>query len=353
MKSTHSAILLASLMLTACDRSQPHAAQAPLPSVQVQVAHPTRGPITRYITLPATIRPYQQVTLHAKVAGYLKTISVDRGDQVKEGDLLAELEAPELLADQSRLQAEVDVAKTDLQRLDDAQKKAPDLIVPLTVDLARSKYEVAAANLKRNETLLRYCRIVAPFSGTITRRWADPGALIPAATSGAPQNAALLTLMDNSRLRIEVAIPQAEALYVKKDLPVELKLDEFVGKKFSGKITRFADALDDMSKTMATEVELENATHELRPGMFLTAKVGIDHKSDTLLIPVEALLVEKVKTSVFKFVDGKARKSPVKTGFEDGVSVEILEGAGSDDAIILVGKLALADGQPVTGKEAK
>src|SRR5437762_2929307 len=91
MKSTCSASLLASLlMLTACDRSQPHAAPPPLASVQVKVVHPIRGPITRYITLPATIRAYHQVTLHAKVAGYLKTISVDRGDQVKEGDLLAE-----------------------------------------------------------------------------------------------------------------------------------------------------------------------------------------------------------------------------------------------------------------------
>lgn len=322
--------------------------------VNVQVTQPQRGPITRRVTLPAVIRADQHVTLYAKVPGYLKFIKVDRGDQVKEGDVLAEVEAPELLADQAKYQAEVKVTKTDFQRLAEAQKKAPDLVVPLTVETAKGKYEMALANWKRNETLLGYTRIVAPFSGTITKRWVDVGALIPAATaSSSPQSAAVVTLIDSSKLRIEVAVPAPEAPLVKRELEAEVRVDELPGKVFKGKVTRFADALDDATQTMTTEVLLPNPARELRPGMFATVKLAIEHKADTLLIPVDALVVEKAKTSVFKLVDGKVQKVPVRAGFEDGKAVEILDGVTANETLILTGKLTLTDGQPVKVTEGK
>ncbi len=347
-----SAVLLG--LLCGCDHSVAEAPKAAAPPVTVQSVQPTRGSITRSVTLPAVIRANQHVTLYAKVAGYLKSIKVDRGDQVKEGDVLAEVEAPELLADQTKFQVEADVAKTDSQRLTEAQKKAPDLVMPLTVDTARGKYEIALANFKRNETLLAYTKIIAPFSGTITKRWVDVGALIPAATaSSSPQNAAVLTLMDNSKVRIEVAVPSSEAPLVKKELEVEIRVDELPGKVFKGKITRFADVLDDATKTMATEIELPNPTRELRAGMFATVKLAIDHKADTLLVPVDALVLEKVRTSLFTLVDGKAKKVPVKVGFEDGKSVEILDGVTASETVLLIGKLTLTDGQPVKVTEGK
>ncbi len=346
--------LLAMGLLSGCDHSATEAPKPAVPPVNVQIVRPHRGDIVRRLTLPATIRAYQQATLYAKVAGYLKSIQVDRGDHVKEGDVIAEVEAPELLADQAKYQAEVEVTKADSQRLTEAQKKAPDLVVPLTVDTAKGKYEIALANLKRNETLLAYTKIIAPFSGTITKRWVDVGALIPAATaSSSPQNAAVVTLMDRTKVRIEVAVPEAEAPLVKTGIEAEVAMDELPGKVFKGQVTRFADALDEATRTMVTEIELPNPTRELRAGMFATVKLAIDHKTDTLLIPVEALVVEKVKTSVFTLVDGKAKKLPVKVGFEDGKSVEILEGVTANDNVILTGKLTLSDGQPVKATEGK
>jgi membrane fusion protein (multidrug efflux system) len=130
-------------------------------------------------------------------------------------------------------------------------------------------------------------------------------------------------------------------------------MDERPGKVFKGKVSRFADALDEATRTMVAEIELPNPTRELRAGMFATVKLAIDRRADSLLIPVEALVVEKVKTSVFTLVDGKAKKLPVKVGFEDGKSVEILEGVTANDAVILTGKLTLADGQPVNATEGK
>src|ERR1051326_766349 len=125
------------------------------PPVEVRTIHPFKGDITRGITLPGEVKPYQQATLYAKVAGYLKTIAVDKGDQVQAGALLAEIEVPELLADHARYRAEVEVTGIDFKRLSESQKKAPDLVMPQTVDDARGKWDVAKAELERVETLLK------------------------------------------------------------------------------------------------------------------------------------------------------------------------------------------------------
>src|SRR5437899_11604742 len=123
---------------------------------------------------------YQETTLYAKVAGYLKTISVDKGDTVKEGDLLAEIEAPEMLADLVKAKAEAEAAQLDYKRVTEAQKKASDLVTRQIADTAKAKSGVAVAGVQRIETLLSYARITAPFFGVIRPRWGDRVALIPA-----------------------------------------------------------------------------------------------------------------------------------------------------------------------------
>jgi membrane fusion protein (multidrug efflux system) len=351
-----SSVLLAGCLLSGCDN--PSAIEPPKPAapppVEVVVTQAKRGPITRSINLPATIRARQQVTLYAKVAGYLKSIRVDRGDRVKEGEIIAEVEAPELLADQAKFAAEVDIAKTDFRRLNEARQKAPDLVVTLTVDTAKSKVEMAAANFKRNETLLAYTKIIAPFPGVITKRWVDPGALIPAATgSSSPQSAAVVTLMDFSTVRIETAVPEPETPFIQNNLAAEIRVEELTGKTFRGAVTRFAHALDEATKTMATEIEIPNPEGTLRPGMFATLKLAVERKADALLVPSEALVLEKGKTSVFTVIEGKAKKVFVKVGFQDGKFTELLDDLAPGATVILPGKQMLTDGQPVRLMEAK
>jgi membrane fusion protein (multidrug efflux system) len=341
-------------MLCGCSQQPPDKPAAPPTAMSVQCVHPKRGAITRFVTLPGEIKPYQEATLYAKVAGYLKTITVDKGDSVQEGVLLAELEVPELLADRSRYLAEVDVAGVDYRRLSESQKKASDLVMPQVVDEARGKWEVAKANLERTETLLKYARILAPFGGIITRRYVDPGAFIPAATSGGtPQSAALLTLTDFSRVRLQVAVPEAEAPLVAVGQPVKLTVEGLAERRIEGKVTRFAYALAEDSRTMLTEIELPNPTLELRPGMYASVQIGLEHKNDALLIPAEALLVEKSGTAVFLVADNKAKKTRVQTGFNDGSNVEIINGLNPEQAVILVGKRTLTDGQAVNVAESK
>jgi membrane fusion protein (multidrug efflux system) len=320
----------------------------------VQTAIPRHGPITRFITLPGEIKAYQEATLYAKVAGYLKTIRVDKGDQVKEGTLVAEIEVPELIAEQAKHKAEVDVASIDFKRLSESQKKAPDLVVPQTVDDARGRLDVAKANLEGTETLLNYTKIVAPFSGIITRRMVDPGAFIPAATaSSMPQSAALVTLTDFNRIRLQVAVPEVEASLVSLNQPVKFTVDGLPGKNFEGKVTRFSYALDQASKTMLAEIELPNPKLELRPGMYATTKIGIERKEEALLVPTGALVTEKAGASIFVIIENKAKKTRVQPGFNDGINVEIAKGLNPDQPVILIGKQAPTDGQPVTVSEGK
>src|SRR6266536_1948411 len=348
------AALVGQGIISGCKPSTTETTKEVAPPLAVQIVRPKRGSITRNVTLPGEIKPYQQATLYAKVAGYLKTITVDKGDRVKEGDLIAEIEVPEMLADLARYKAEVEVAELDYKRLSESQKKLPDLVVPQTVDNAKGKLDVAKASLERTETLLGFSKIAAPFSGVITKRMVDPGAFIPAATSGsAAQNAAIVTLTDFNRVRVQVAVPELETSLVATDQPVKMTVDGLPGRSFDGKITRFSYTLDEATKTMLAEIELPNPKLELRPGMYAVVKIGIERKDDALLVPVDALVVERAGAFVFTVNDNKAKKTRVQTGFNDGTNVEIVSGGRPEQPVILVGKRVVSDGQAVTASEGK
>ena len=318
--------------------------------MKVQTVLPKRGEIARNISLPTfRILALQEAMLYAKVSGYLKSLNVDKGDEVKEGQLLAEIEVPELLADVAQYQAESAVARTNYQRMAEARGKAPDLVVPQTVDDLRGQWEIAQAKLQRTQTLLQYARIVAPFSGRITARFVDPGAFIPAATAGStPQTAALVMLMDYSRVRVQVFVPEPEVPFIRNGTPVKVMVEELPGRTFAGSVTRFAHALDPATKTMLAEIELANANGELRPGAYATVQLELERKSDALLLPLPAVLVEKAGTSVFVIDQGKAKKKPIQTGFNDGQNLEITGGLDPQQAVIVVAKQVINDGQSVT-----
>ncbi len=330
-----------------------HAADAPKP-IDVKTTKPSRGEIHRFVTLPGSIKANQQATLYAKVAGYLKSLSVDKGDRVAAGQALGEIEVPELAAEALKYRAEIRVAETELKRLTAAQKSAPDLVTPQSVDEARGRLEIAQANLERTETLLAYSKLTAPFSGVVTARHVDPGSFVPAATSGsAAQTAAIVTLMDFNTVRAQVAVPELEAAAVRVGQPVRLTTESLPGKKFEGGVSRISYALEDATRTMLVEADLTNPDLTLRPGMYATIKVGVEKHADVMLVPVEALVMEKANAFTLIAVEGKAKKTPIKIGFNDGVKVEVASGLTSNEAVILVGKMTLAEGVAINATEAK
>jgi RND family efflux transporter MFP subunit len=154
-------------------------------------------------------------------------------------------------------------------------------------------------------------------------------------------------------VRMQVAVPEAEASLVRAGQPVKLTVEGLPGKPFDCTVSRLAYALDDATKTMLVEADLPNANRELRPGMYAMVKVGVEKHPDAWLIPVETLVMEKANAFAFVAADGKAMKTPIKIGFNDGAMVEVLDGLAADMAVILVGKMTLADGQSVNVMEAK
>jgi membrane fusion protein, multidrug efflux system len=326
----------------------------PATPLDVKTARPTRGDIYRYVALPGTLRADQQVTLFQKVAGYVKAIAVDKGDQVRAGQVLAEIEVPELVADVARYRADVEVADAAFQRVSAAQAKSPDLITPAAADEAKARLLIAKANLERTETLLGYTHIVAPFAGTITMRFADAGAFVAAPSAGgSAQNAALFMLADFRTVRAQVPVPEIEAARVRTGQPVKVTVDGLAGKEFAGQVSRLGYALDESTRTMLVEADLPNPEGELRPGMYAKVRIGVEKHADVLLIPADALVMEKTAAFAFITADSKAKKLPLAIGFNDGQQVEVLKGLDAAQSVILVGKLTLAPDQPVKITEAR
>lgn len=225
------------------------------------------------LVLPGEVLAYQSAVLTAKVAGYLKNIPVDKGDKVKAGDLIADIEVPELLADRVQYRAQVDVAQREFDRMQQASKTAPDLVTPDALDNARGRLQVARAQLDRINALLGYARITAPFSGTITARYVDPGAFIPVPSQSSQQGAGIVTLMDFSRVRIQMGVPEGDAYKIRPSCPVAFSAAAVPGKRFSASITRISYALDRSVRTMLAEVDMENPGSVLQPGMYLSVEI--------------------------------------------------------------------------------
>jgi membrane fusion protein (multidrug efflux system) len=338
-------LFIAPVPLRATDVSKP---------MEVTTVTPMRGEIYRFVTLPGSIKANQSATIYAKVPGYLKSIAVDKGDRVTAGQSLGEIEVPELAAEAVKYRAEVKVAEADFKRLSAAAKTASDLVTPQAVDEAGGRLDIAKASLEHTETLLKYSHLTAPFSGVVTMRYVDPGAFIPSATSGsAAQTAAIVTLMDFDVVRAQVAVPEMEAAFVRIGEPVRVTTESLPGKTYEGTVSRQSFALDEATRSVLVEADLPNADLTLRPGMYATIKVGVEKHADALLIPATALVTEKSGASVFVAAGGKAKKTPVKAGFNDGEKAEILSGLTGNEAVILAGKTPPADGAAITVTEAR
>jgi RND family efflux transporter MFP subunit len=313
-------------------------------ALDLPATKPQKGTIHRWISLPASFAPWQQVDLKARVAGYIEKITVDKGDVVTAQQQLIQIEVPELKADLIGHRAEVAAAEIEVKRLHEARSKSPDLILPQSVDDAEAKLAIAKAGMERTNALIDLAQIKAPFAGTITDRRVDPGAF--AAAGGDT----LLQITDVSTLRLQVPVIEIETALLKVGQQVEAKVDALGGAIVKGTITRIAGTLDSATRTMLIEADFKNDEGKLRPGMFATARLAVEQHDNATIIPVAGLVKEKANSFVFKHVDGKALKTAIKPGFNDGVNVEVPE-LKAEDIILLPGTVTITDKQPVTVKQ--
>jgi membrane fusion protein (multidrug efflux system) len=355
------ALTFFSVLFAACGRSAPSATSVADSAVEVTTVRPHRGEIYRSIDLPGEVAPLFHVTLFAKVDGYLKVLTVDKGDSVKTGDLIAEIDAPDLRANHLRFKAELELAEAEFQQISQAPTNNPVNASKQEMQAARNRIAVgsarvssARARLEAAEVMEKYTRILAPFDGIITKRFVDPGAYIPIPNAAdTPEAAAIVNVTDYGTLRMQVAVPENEVRHIKIGQPIRWTTDALPGEVFDGNVTRAYWALDRATKTMLTEVQLTNRNLMLRPGMLVNAHIGLEKKDNALLLPVGALIKEKLNTSLFIVSSGIAKKVPVKTGFDDGTSIEISEGLKGDETVILPGGQSLRNDQLIRFKEAR
>lgn len=316
---------------------------------QVQVRKPQRRDIAQTLTLPANISPWYQATLYGKVSGYLKWIGFDKGDSVKKGQLLAVLDAPEIEDQYQQAEADYSIKKLTAERLFGVWREKPDVIAKQDVDVALAAADAAKHLMDNRRTLLEYTKVYAPFNGVITARFADPGALIQAATGSATQAVPLFTIMDMDTVRIYVSVPQEAAHLAKPGVAAALTVRERPGEDFQASITRTTEALDPATRTLLVEIDVPNKDRKLQPGTFVNVTLYLQQHPNALAIPPAALVPSKngKEKSVFIIDQGKAKLVPIKTGIDDGVWVEVVDGLTGDEDVVVVGKGGLGDGQVV------
>ncbi|HJU06721.1 MAG TPA: efflux RND transporter periplasmic adaptor subunit [Nitrospiraceae bacterium] len=336
-----------------------HGASSPSPSddarkahpeiVSVQVVKPQRRDMVRRLSVPGNISPLYQATLYGKVSGYLKWIGFDKGDRVKKGQLLAVIDAPEVEDRYRHAEADYTIKKITSERLRSVWTENKDVIAKQDVDVAEAAAQGAKHLRDSQKTLLEYTKVYAPFDGTITARFADPGALIQSATGSATQAVPLFTIMDMDIVRVYVSVPQEMAYLAKPGIPATLTIPGSPPKEIKGSITRTTEALDPATRTLLVEIDLPNENRELQPGTFIQVTLALQQHHDTLVIPPAAIVSsgDQQSKSIFVVKDGHVHNIPIQTGIDDGVWVEVTSGLTGDEDVVVVGKGGLQEGQEV------
>ena len=387
-------LLLAMLaVLAACSQparvesksGQPEANPEAQPVAAVKA---TRQTLTRELTISAEFRPFEEIELHAKIAGFLKEITVDVGDVVKAGQLIARLEVPELQeelvtaeATKKRSEAEVLRAQVEISRalavhesghlsysrLAAVSKSRPELVAQQELDEAQardktSESQVAAAraalvtaeqqvrvsesSVQRVHAMLTYTEIRAPFAGMITKRFADRGAMIQAGTASQSQAMPVVRLSGIDKLRLTLPVPESATPQVRVGMPVEVRVAS-LSQSIRGVVARFTGSVQHATRTMETEVDVPNPTHKLIPGMFADAVIALDRHANVVSVPMEAVAQGAKPTAMVINGEGQLEERVLKLGLETPSRIEILDGLREGELVVIGSRGQLRPGQKV------
>ncbi len=331
------------------------AREAAIPTVVI--TKPRRGPAADTLLLPGSVQAYYEAPIYARTSGYLKIWYTDIGAPVRKGQLLAEIETPEVdqqlrqaQADLGTARANYELARTTNERWQgllatesvsqqDADQRAGDAAAKAAAQMS------AAANVARLRELEGFKRVVAPFDGVVTQRNTDVGALINA---GETPGSALFRVADTHRLRIYVQVPQAYAAQVRAGMSASLEFTDHPGQRYPATVASTAHALDAVSRTLQVELQIDNSNGELLPGSYVQVAFSLTPSGGTLRVPVNAVIFRGKAPQVATVDDSqRVRLRDIAEGRDFGTEIEVLAGIGANDTLIVNPPDSLADGEPV------
>src|SRR5215469_4857400 len=326
----------------------------------VAVVKPSAEPASDELVQPAQLQAYVESPIYSRTNGYLMHWYKDIGTHVKKGDLLADIDTPEVdqelsqaKATRDQIAAQQELAKTSAERW--ANLRKTDSVSQQEADQESNAYKqsqanlaAAEANVRRLQQMESFKRIYAPFSGVITQRNTDTGALITAGSTG---QKGLFNLAQVDPLRVYVSVPQSYSPSVRPGMPAFIQLEEYPGQKFSGKVVRSADAIDPATRTLLTEVDVDNRDGHLLPGAYAQVHFAVPVQTVRMAIPVNALLFrpEGPRVAVVG-PDQKIHLRAIIIGRDFGTRLEILGGLDAHDNIVVNPPDSLEEGQQVHAK---
>jgi RND family efflux transporter MFP subunit len=387
-------IMAAALVSASCSRHEPvqagNAKAADVPTVAVAMV--TTEDLSHGLVLTAEFKPFQEVDVMSKVAGFVKQINVDVGDRVNQGQLLATLEIPEMDDDlrradaavvraqaevthardeQHRAESTYDIAHLSYQRLFAVSEKRPGLVAQQEIDEARSRELVAeaqvaaaksalaaaqqqvnvnSADTQRVKTMMDYTRVTAPFAGVVTRRYADTGSMIQAGTASQTQAMPLVKLSENSLLRLILPVPESAVPTVHIGQQVEVRVPT-MNRSFPGRVARFDNKVALATRTMDTEVDVPNPSLLLIPGMYAEVKLTLSERKAVLAVPMTAVDSEGATGQVMVVTPNRrVEVRKIGLGLETADKVEVRSGLNEGDMVVIGGRSSLQPGEEVRPK---
>ncbi|MBO0862315.1 MAG: efflux RND transporter periplasmic adaptor subunit [Chloracidobacterium sp.] len=314
-------------------------------ALTVHVIHPKAQAPTEEITLPGNVQAYTETPIYARTNGYLKKWYFDIGAHVKQGDLLAKIETPEVDQQLQQAKAELQVAEASMKLAKSTADRWRGLLTKNAVSqqetdekvgdlgVKEATYASMLSNVRRLENLQSFNSVYAPFNGVITARNTDLGALIDAGANAPGKE--LFRLAAIARLRVYVSVPQSFARASRPGAKAILTETESPGKEFHGTIVRTANAIDQASRTLLTEIEVGNPNGVLLPGAYVTVRLRLPGRIDAMTIPTSALLFRADGVRIGVAQNGVANLIPITIGRDFGAEVEVLSGLKPTDSIIL------------------
>jgi RND family efflux transporter MFP subunit len=376
----------AAFFTVGCSKSPTAEAAAPdIPAVAV--AKVSVEDLSHDLALTAEFKPFQEIDVMAKIAGYIKEIKVDAGDRVQQGQLLALIEVPEMADDLRRAGAAVEranaeaarsadelrraessheIAHLSFERLSGVSQKRPGLIAQQEIDDAHSKDLVTEAQIaaaksgqaaareqsrvnqadeQKIKTLMEYTRVTAPFTGVITKRYADTGAM-------QTQSTPVVRLSQNNLLRLILPVPESAVPTVRIGQQVEVKVPT-LKRSFPGRVARFSEKVSSATRTMDTEVDVPNPSLLLIPGMYAEVSLNLDRRNHALSVPVTAVDREGANGQVMVVTpNNRIEARQIALGLETARSIEVRSGLNEGDMVVVAGRTSLQAGEEVRPKLA-